>query len=540
MEKQCVDQIITEYMPKLYGFSIKKSFSYEEAEELCSDIIHEVYISLLQTEDIFNLEGYIWRISEHTYSKYVSHKKKHLGVSLDQIQLAFWDRYSVEMPEDESKRLRREIAFLTEKRRLAVFYFYYENQSIAWIANELHLPIGTVKWHLNQARMELKEGFSMERKIGKLGLSPIKACDYGHSGNPGSNSGPEFYLGDPLNLNIVYSVYHTPRTKEGIAEELGLTLVFIEDKINFLEENGFLVKTTGNQYTTYVHFSAETYSRELEEKCIKLQLSIAETLASEYVPLVRAAIQDVKNVYIPGGNRELLEAAAVFYGISEKCRISCSRNISKYVMKTTAGGEFSTDIIIDSKPSDPDYQFTLSLPSYHACGSMTRVSDKYPVFSWSIDTRLDSRTGYWQNNLCSDYDYLYEWISGAIHDDVPNREKINRLRERRFLGDDNSVKVMMVAGKAEDFFAKVPALSEEFKQKFADTALEMAMQEAKNFPPQMQDLIISKNVCGFISSTVAIMVMDILYENGTFQPLTEQEKITANLIMFTDKLPAKQ
>ena len=69
MEKQCVDQIITEYMPKLYGFSIKKSFSYEEAEELCSDIIHEVYISLLQTEDIFNLEGYIWRISEHTYSK---------------------------------------------------------------------------------------------------------------------------------------------------------------------------------------------------------------------------------------------------------------------------------------------------------------------------------------------------------------------------------------------------------------------------------------------------------------------------------------
>ena len=37
-----------------------------------------------------------------------------------------------------------------------------------------------------------------------------------------------------INLNIVYSVYFTPRTKEEIADELGLTLVFIEDRINML------------------------------------------------------------------------------------------------------------------------------------------------------------------------------------------------------------------------------------------------------------------------------------------------------------------
>lgn len=63
----------------------------------------------------------------------------------------------------------------------------------------------------------------MERKIGKLGLAPITATGFGHSGNPGNNGAPEFYLKDKLNLNIVYSVYHTPRTKEEIAEELGLT-----------------------------------------------------------------------------------------------------------------------------------------------------------------------------------------------------------------------------------------------------------------------------------------------------------------------------
>ena len=80
------------------------------------------------------------------------------------------------------------------------------------------IPEGTIKWHLNKARNELKEGFFMERKIGKLGLSPITSTGFTHSGNPGSNSGPEFYLGDKLNLNIVYSVYFEPKTKEQIAE----------------------------------------------------------------------------------------------------------------------------------------------------------------------------------------------------------------------------------------------------------------------------------------------------------------------------------
>ena len=51
MEKQKADAIITEYLPKIYGFSIKKSFLYQEAEELCSDIVEEVYFSLLAAVD---------------------------------------------------------------------------------------------------------------------------------------------------------------------------------------------------------------------------------------------------------------------------------------------------------------------------------------------------------------------------------------------------------------------------------------------------------------------------------------------------------
>ena len=537
MEKQKADRIITEYLNKIYGFAFKKSFTYTEAEDLCSDIITEVYTSLLKSDEIENIEGYIWRISEHTYAKYVSRKKKQSGLSIDNVILPHYDEYFFDKDDEERDLLRREVAFLSAVRRRIIFLFYYENKTISYISKEMNIPEGTVKWHLNKAKIDLKEGLKMERKIGNLGLNPITAVCYGHSGNPGSNQGPESYIGDKLNLNIVYSVYHTPRTKEEIAEELGVTPVFIEDNIKLLEENGFLVKEKG-KYTTYVRFSKEKYSVEFNEKRSKIQLEIAELLAKEYAPLVIDAIKDVKDVYLPDGNPQLLYAAAIFDGIAEKCNISIKKDYSKYDIKTTAGGDFIAYVELKMECEDPDYVPTLKLPKYWACGSMTRLSDKYPVYSWSIDTRYSSREGAWQNNLTSDYEYLYEVITGLIKESPATADKFNRLRERKFLTADGKVNVMMVKGEHKDFFDKIPYLNDELKAKYAGKALEFAMIEAKDYPPQMQDLIVGCEVGGFIGCKVALMVLDILYANGTLAPLTENERVSANLIMFSDKLPS--
>ncbi len=538
MDKQTADSIITEYLQKIYGFAIKKCYSYQEAEELCAEIIKETYISLLKAEEITNIDGYIWRISQYAFSKYVSRQKKHEGISLNNIQIPYFEDFSVAEHNEEIHHLRTEIAFLTEKRRQIVYRYYYQNKSISCISSEMDLPEGTVKWHLNKARLELKEGFKMERKIGRLGLNPITALSFGHSGNPGSNNGPEFYLEDKLNLNIVYSVYHSPKNVEEIAEELGVTPVYLTDKIQFLEENGFIVKTDGNRYTTYVEFRPETYSLEFYETVMKSKLKIAQILVEKYVPTVINAVKDIKDVYIPSGNYELLQSAAVFFGISNKCQIPIERDLSRYNIRTTAGGYFIAYVEIPSEQSDKDYAPTLKLPSYWACGNMYRESSKYPsVYGWSIDSRYSSRKGNWKNNFTSDYEYLYEYITHAIKDDDASADKFSRLRQREFISADGKVNIMMVKDKSEDFFAKIPSLDEKLINSFADKALEIAMLKARNYPAQMQDLVIYEGVAGFIGRDVALMVMDILYANGTFKPLTEEEKITSNLIMFSDVLP---
>lgn len=536
MEKQKADAIITEYLPKIFGFAVKKSFYYDEAEELAADITAEVYRSLLEMKEIYNIEGYVWRISEHVYAKYVSRKKKHEGVSIDDLDLPDETEFYDGEAEEEISLLRREIGFLTKKRRAIIYAFYYQNKTIQTISGEMGIPEGTVKWHLNKAKNDLKEGYHMKRMIGKLGLDPVEAVEIGHRGSSGEKGGPGYYLDDKLNLNIIYSVYFTPRTKAEIAEELGMTLVFIEDRIDYLEANGFLVKTAGDKYTTYVCFNPRTYSQENTEKIIKKQMEIAETLVCDYVPKVREAIADVKDIYLPDGNRELFEASVIYYAIANKCTIESGiRGLEKYSFRTMDGGKYAVTVDVKSACIDPDYKPSVPL-NYWACGSMSRWSDKYPITAWSTDNKFTARQGTWKENLVSDYDALYEYMTDAIEENEANEEKFDRLY-RRGLILGGKVNAIVVKSEQRTFFANLPSLDEKTKSLFANFALEHAMASAKSYPIQMQDLVVANFIEKFIGNNVAIMVLDILYGNGTFKPLGDKEKFAINRIVFTDVLP---
>ena len=538
MDKQTADRLITEYLPKLYGFAVKKAYSYAEAEELCADIVAEVYASLRKADEIVNEEGYIWRISEHAYAKFVSRKKRHEGVSIDGLALPFYDDDTRLETEEEMNVLRREIAFLTQKRRQIVFWFYYENRSVADIARALGMPEGTVKWHLNKARLDLKEGFSMKRQVGTLGLSPYTAANFGHSGNPSKNGAPEDYLSDKLNLNIVYSVYFEPKNTVEIAEELGVTPVFLEDKIALLEENGFLVRRKDDRFTTYVRFYPTTYSQERQDRILSAQKEVAQILVKEYVPLVRDAFKDATNVYIPSSNRELFEAAVIFWAINWKCSLPFEKDLSAYRIKNTDGGEYIAYVYSNQTRTDPEYVPPVKFPSYAVCGEMTRYSGRYPcVHAIAWDSRFCSRRGNWKNNLCFDYECVYEWMSGLLDDSPANADKVARLREQKYITEDGKVNIMVVNDTLESLAERLPTLDEAVKKQFYDFALEQAMLEAKAYPPQMQDLVVADAVRSFIGRVVGMMVLDILYEDGTFQPLSEQDKVSANLLMFCDRLP---
>ena len=537
MEKQKADDTIILYLEKIYGFAFKKAYSYDEAEELASEMTAEVYTSLLNSNDIINVSGYIWRICENVYSRYVAKNKKQEGLCENYMAAVSAARMDDGITEEEKYKIRREISFLSELRRDIVFSFYYKNETIKKIAARHGIPEGTVKWHLNKIKKDLKEGMTMERKIGELGLNPVKALDISHNGTPGSNGGPEYYLQDKIDLNIVYSAYKKPRTLNEIAEELGMTPVFVEDRVTKLADNGFLVKKKGGKYVSYVEFTGRTYSLENMDRIRDVKLRIADQLIEKYVPVVRKCIANLQDVYIPSGNSELLEAAAIMYALRHKCtlKLGHSYDYNQYFIKTTDGGCYTVWVDLERECVDPEYKLR-NQGDFCVCGSMWRMSSKYPVKAWSIDSRLDSRTGNWQNNQNRDYEYLYELITGRLTDGPENMDKINRLKERGFIDDNGRPMIMIIKGKDTDFIDQIPELDKKSNEDFSKIALEFAMQRIKNVPPHMHDLVMA-DYEGFISEEVPMMVMDKLYANGTLKPLTESEQITANLIMFCDVLP---
>ena len=76
MDKQSANRIIEQYFKKIYGYSIKKCFSYDEAEELCAAIGAQLWAALLKTDTLTNPDGFVWQVCEHVYSKHLRAKLK--------------------------------------------------------------------------------------------------------------------------------------------------------------------------------------------------------------------------------------------------------------------------------------------------------------------------------------------------------------------------------------------------------------------------------------------------------------------------------
>lgn len=130
---------------------------------------------------------------------------------------------------------------------------------------------------------------------------------------------------------------------------------------------------------------------------------------------------------------------------------------------------------------------------------------------------------------------MYEYISGAFGDVPANAEKLARLRERGLLTADGAVNAVVVQGEMEAFFSSLPVLRDDLKKTFADFALERAEMEARDYPPQMRDLVVSWSVSRFIGGMTALLVLDALYADGAFRPLTEAERAAFGLLVFSDK-----
>ena len=159
MNRQDVKKIITEYLKPIFGFALKRCKSIHDAEDLSQEIAIRAFRALLVKDDVVDMGKFIWTVAHNTLSNYYRDAAKSMfGVSIDEVAELI-DPYS-ELDTDDNRdairRLQTEIAYLSKLQRRIVIAYYFENRKQADIAWELGIPLGTVKWHLFEAKKELK------------------------------------------------------------------------------------------------------------------------------------------------------------------------------------------------------------------------------------------------------------------------------------------------------------------------------------------------------------------------------------------------
>lgn len=286
VDKQELDAKIEDAAKSLLSYCIARTSNYFEAEDLSHDIILEIYKSAnnIRNKDAFY--GFMWAIAGNVYKQWCKNKARNKECELiDNL----YDEF--EFLGDENSELyllRRELTLLSEKYRKAVILYYIERKSCLEISTLLSISESMVKYLLFKSRQILKEGMSMERNYGQQSYNP-KGLSLLFWGN-GENR--YYHLCDSkISQNILFACYNDMLTAEQISLEIGVSLPYIEDKLNELCEYE-LLKKDGTRYFTNIVIFTRDFANEVNAKTTELREKITTTL-TEAISKYEAEVRNI-------------------------------------------------------------------------------------------------------------------------------------------------------------------------------------------------------------------------------------------------------
>ena len=293
VKRHDAEKIITEYLKPVFGFALKRCKNPHDAEDLSQEIILRAFRALLCRDDIEDHAKFIWTVAHNALCNYYRDGEKSIiGIPIDDVAELIADE---DLPFDDTEdsdalcRLQSEIAYLSKLQRRIVIAYYFENRRQADIARMLNIPLGTVKWHLFEAKKELKRGMDTMRKTSELKFNPIKFQAFGINGSTGTKNLSDI-IRSPLVQNICYCVRNKAKTTGEIADALGVSPVYIEGEVDFLAEYGFLKEQKGKYIADFIIGEPSAALLTMKDKMYK---KMAGLFAGElYDELMRGDILD--------------------------------------------------------------------------------------------------------------------------------------------------------------------------------------------------------------------------------------------------------
>lgn len=276
------------YMQTLFYFCLKKTGSYDDAEDLTQDIALNILAALRKGTVPICFSPWVWQIARNRYSLWAAkkHNRSQLVTGSDVSDYEIEDTHGNVFDEmvrsEELSLLRRELAFIKQDYRQILVAYYIEDISVRDIAQSLSLSVSAVQQRLHRARKILKEGMDMAREFGRLSYKP-EDISFVASG-PQPSGLPWSAVQRSIPKNILLFASNNPCTLEELSMELGIALPYMEEEVGILHRATLLEKQ-GDKYITNFFI--------LDKNCrLKVYNALREN-AKERSKLIQEFIEDM-------------------------------------------------------------------------------------------------------------------------------------------------------------------------------------------------------------------------------------------------------
>lgn len=272
-----LNEKIADASKTIFSYCIARTPNRVEAEDLCQDILLELVKSTECIRDSRAFYGFMWAVAGNVYKQWLRKKAKLQTCELTEdipTEESALDMALADEKNNELYLLRRELTLLSEKYRQAVILYYVKRKSCSEISQLLSVTESRVKYLLFKSRKILKEGMSMERKLGALSYNPKNLMPM-YQGN-GLNRFWDF-MQSKVRQNIVAACYNDSLTPEQISLETGIPLPYMDSEITALTDKEILIKM-GTHYKANVIILTAECADEIVRSAVPYHRKIADLL----------------------------------------------------------------------------------------------------------------------------------------------------------------------------------------------------------------------------------------------------------------------
>lgn len=539
MNKIDADKLIVEYQQKIFGFAMSKMRNIADAEELASNIMLEIYKSFLKTDNIVNIEGYVYRIASNVYARFVDNEISNKHIDILKIEYPVTESGFDNIENGETyKKLRKEIGMLSNRQRVITYMKYYKEMSVMDIAKKLNISVGTVKWHLSDIRSGLKEKIDMV-KNSNLSVNPIYFINMGHGGSPGKNGDTKDMFDSRLKQNIAWSCYYQAKTITDISKELEVPIAYIEGELRKLVEWGYIDQVDSSKNPKYLTNMYITDSREDFSEEANIKKEVAKFLCEKFFKDLFEKFdkaEDNWGMICPNNDKNYLKYNLVMMALSSFG--NDWENWEELAVKRPDGGNFIayatvTDDCVRQKPDD----------KYAGCGYMycqVWRDNKQVLQSKQYNCIYSDRKIDWRSNTQEDWEDLYSYLSNGCDKEKISVSSFSNLSAKGYVVDgENQVTVINVKDGnlvtvINNFVAnhiQIPKFIFEEGKKVDERLYEV---NKSKYPEHLEKLVRYNNSNAFAWGEFIPYIVERMLEVGMLKPLTQKQKKAVFTVVAID------